>query len=112
MTTVVLQIYRRLQDTYKAGKLLPLDYRRKQLYQLARLAQENVKAIEEALFADLGKPRLEAASEAATTIKQCLDAADHLEEWTAPEKPQVSEVHRSWEPTIYPVPKGVVMIIA
>lgn len=107
-----LQIYNRLQSTYKAGKLLPLEYRRKQLYQLARLAQENIKIIEDALFADLRKPRLEAASEAAGVIHASLDAAEHLEEWAAPEKPKVEGFMSSWDATIYPVPKGVVMIIA
>jgi len=108
----IAQIYGRLQSTYKNGKLLPLEYRRKQLYQLARGVQENVHAIEEALYADLRKPRLEAGQEAASIIHSCLEAAEKLEEWAAPEKPKVKEWISSWDATIFPVPKGVALIVS
>ncbi|THH31531.1 hypothetical protein EUX98_g2637 [Antrodiella citrinella] len=107
-----LKVYDRLQSTYKAGKLLPLEYRRKQLYQLARAVQENITAVEEALFADIGRPRPEAGQEGASVIASCLDAAAHLEEWAAPEKPKVAEWMSSWDASIYSVPKGVALIIS
>ncbi|KAH8100216.1 Aldehyde/histidinol dehydrogenase [Cristinia sonorae] len=105
-------IYVCLQTTYKSGKLLQLPYRRKQLYQLAHLIQDNILSIEQALFTDLRKPRQEAGGEASGIIRSSLFAAEHLEEWAAPEKPEVEESRQSWDATIYPVPKGVVLIIS
>lgn len=88
--------------------MLPLEYRRKQPRQLARLAQENVKITEDALFTDLRKLRYEAAAEVASIIRSALAAAlVHLEEWAVPTKPKVEGFMSSWDATIYPVPKGV-----
>ncbi|TCD62394.1 hypothetical protein EIP91_006948 [Steccherinum ochraceum] len=105
-------IYNGLHTTYRSGKLFPLDTRRKQLYQLARLAQDNLSAIEAALHVDLGKPPLEAAGEVASIVRNSLQAAEQLEEWAAPVKPTLQGPMSSWDAAICPVPKGVVLIIA
>ncbi|EGN94472.1 hypothetical protein SERLA73DRAFT_62345, partial [Serpula lacrymans var. lacrymans S7.3] len=89
-----------------------LAYRRQQLLQLARLAQENAEVIMTSLKADLGRHRLEAAlPEVGPIVASALLSAAKLEEWTKPEKPEVEEWRSSWDTTIYKAPKGVVVNI-
>ena len=45
-------------------------------------------------------------------VELALAAAEKLEEWTKPEKPEVEEWRSSWDTTIYKVPKGVAVIIS
>ena len=75
--------------------------------------QENLKPIEEALFADLGKQRQESTfQESSACISACVHAAEHLEEWAKPEKPEVEEWRKAWDTTVYSVPKGPSLIIS
>ncbi|TCD62396.1 hypothetical protein EIP91_006950 [Steccherinum ochraceum] len=111
-TSEIDEIYGRLQRTYKSGRLLNIEYRRQQLYQLARLAQENAATIEKALQADLGKPPFEAAGEALRIIESSLDAAAHLHQWAAPERPSLAGPQSTWDASINSVPKGVVLVIS
>ncbi|TCD61178.1 hypothetical protein EIP91_008822 [Steccherinum ochraceum] len=109
----VEQIYTRLQRTFKDGTTRPIAYRRKQLLQLARMFQENAAAIEQAEYTDLGKPKQEVAiAETSGVIESALFAAEHLEEWSRPEKVQVEEWRSSWDTTVYKTPKGVALIIS
>jgi len=106
------EVHARLVKTFKSGVTRPLEYRRRQLLQLARLIQDNKLAFEEALLADLGKPRLQSTNgDLGPVLGGALYAAEHLEEWTKPEKPEVEEWRSSWDTTVYKVPKGVVLII-
>ncbi|KAI0727449.1 Aldehyde/histidinol dehydrogenase [Fomitopsis betulina] len=106
------QIYVRLRKTFDAGTTRPLDYRRKQLYQLGRLVQENIPALEAAANEDLGKPKLEVVLELNGIVSAVRYALDNLDKWTRPEKVDVVEdFKRGWDATIYKVPKGVVLII-
>ncbi|KAI0790454.1 Aldehyde/histidinol dehydrogenase [Abortiporus biennis] len=103
----------RLYEIFRSGKTLPLGYRRKQLLQLAHLIQDNVKAIEAAELADLGKPALEVVlNELGPVVQACLRAVKYLEEWAEPEKPPVEEWRSNWDTTIYKAPKGVVLLIS
>ncbi|KDQ59034.1 hypothetical protein JAAARDRAFT_206020 [Jaapia argillacea MUCL 33604] len=108
------EIHARLLRTFHSGVTRPLPYRRKQLLQLARLCQENHKALEDALYTDLAKPRLETTmAEISMIVGASISAADKLEEWATPDKPEVAEAWRaSWDTTVYKTPKGVVCIIA
>ena len=100
-------------QTFKSGVTRPLAYRRHQLLQLARLLQDNIVALENAALADLGKQRQECTvTELGPVVKACLWAAENLEEWTKPEKPRVEEFRSSWDATVYPVPKGVALVIS
>lgn len=91
----------------------PVAWRRQQLLQLARLMQENATLIEDALYADLGKQRFEStAVELGHSMNQCLDAANKVEEWAKPEKPEVDPFRATWDATVYRVPKGTVLIIS
>lgn len=102
-----------MSQTWKAGKTRPLEYRRRQLLQLARMVQENSAAFEKALHDDLGKQPLETAScETGPVVMEAIRAAEKLEEWTQPEKPKTEEWRSNWDTSIYPVPKGPVLIIS
>lgn len=53
------QIRDELRATFRKGVTRPFAWRRHQLLQLARMAQENAEAFADALYADLGRPRME-----------------------------------------------------
>ncbi|KAI5118782.1 hypothetical protein M0805_005012 [Coniferiporia weirii] len=97
-----------------AGVCRPLAYRRTQLLQLARLCQDNADALSDAIYADLGKPRLEfLAFELGSIVERCLLCAENLEEWSAPEcLPGLPERQSGWAPTVYKNPKGPVLAIS
>ncbi|KAH8112082.1 aldehyde dehydrogenase [Phellopilus nigrolimitatus] len=102
-----------LYRTFKAGTCRPLDYRRDQLHQLARMCQENADAFADAIYKDVGKPKLEVfAFEIGGLVQRCLLCAEHLEEWTKPEPVDVPAWQKPWTPTVHRTPKGPVLIIA
>jgi len=75
--------------------------------------QENSEQLCAALQADLNKPKFEAVlTELLPIVNACRTAIEKLEEWTAPEKPQVPEWRQSFDVSIYPVPKGVALMIS
>ncbi|KAG6330829.1 hypothetical protein ID866_8261, partial [Astraeus odoratus] len=107
------QIRDDLRTTFKSGVTRPLEWRRHQLHQVARLAQNEVDAICEAIARDFAKPRFEVvAMEVGTVVRSALRSAEQLEEWTKPEQPVVPESQRSWKPIAYKIPKGTILIIA
>ncbi|TFK50665.1 aldehyde dehydrogenase [Heliocybe sulcata] len=107
------QIRATLKQSFRAGKARPLEWRRQQLYQVARMAKENEEAFMAALHSDLGKPRMETwLGEIGGLIERTLKTAESLEEWAKPEHPEVTDWQKPWRPTIYKTPKGVVLIIA
>jgi aldehyde dehydrogenase (NAD+) len=80
---------------------------------MARMIQENVARWEEATLSDLGKqPQETTLTELIPILTDALQAAENLEEWAKPEKPKVAAWRASWDTTIYPVPKGVALIIS
>ncbi|KAJ7032244.1 Aldehyde/histidinol dehydrogenase [Mycena alexandri] len=104
--------YAELQKSFQTNKTLPLSFRRAQLLQLARMFQENSVRLTDALTADLGRHKLEIfLPEIAPVVSGAVRAAESLEEWNKPERPQVEAWRSSWDTTIYPVAKGVVLII-
>ncbi|KAI6046580.1 aldehyde dehydrogenase [Pisolithus marmoratus] len=107
------RIRNELRSTFKTELTRSLEWRKRQLYQLARLAQNEAEAICDALARDFAKPRFEViVAELAGVVNFALKSAEKLEEWTQPEQPDVPNFQRSWKPTIYKVPKGVVLIIS
>ncbi|KAJ7460714.1 Aldehyde/histidinol dehydrogenase [Mycena latifolia] len=104
--------YAELQKSFQEKKTLPLEFRRTQLLQLARLFQENSESLSNALYADLGRHTLEISlPEIGPIVSGAVRAAASLKEWNKPEKPDVEEWRSSWDTTIYTTPKGVVLII-
>ncbi|PSR73048.1 hypothetical protein PHLCEN_2v11089, partial [Hermanssonia centrifuga] len=109
----IKQIHANLVKGFKSGITRTLSYRRHQLLQLARLVQENIPAIEDAVLADIGKQRQECTlTELGPIVQACLYAAENLEEWVKPKKPEVEEFRKTWDVTVYSVPKGVALIIS
>ncbi|EIW51640.1 aldehyde dehydrogenase [Trametes versicolor FP-101664 SS1] len=108
------EIHARLTRTFYSGVTRPLAYRRKQLLQLARMLQDNHVAFEDALLADIGKPRLESSlSEVVHCLTNALTAADSLETWAAPKPcPTTAAWRADWGATLHKEPKGVALIIS
>ncbi|KZV89019.1 aldehyde dehydrogenase [Exidia glandulosa HHB12029] len=109
----ISRVHDTLVSTFDSGRTLPLAFRRQQLLQLARLFQQNIQEIRDALSADLGRNPVEVAiGDTAPVIASAIRAADSLEAWAAPEKPTVEAWRAGWDTTVYPVPKGAVLIIS
>ncbi|KAF8172803.1 Aldehyde/histidinol dehydrogenase [Mycena galopus ATCC 62051] len=101
-----------LRKSFQDKKTLPLEFRRRQLLQLARLFQENNDGLIAALHSDLGRHKLEITlPEMGPVVGGAVRAAESLEEWHKPEKPVVEEWRSSWDTTVYTRPKGTVLII-
>ncbi|EJD39087.1 aldehyde dehydrogenase [Auricularia subglabra TFB-10046 SS5] len=61
----------------------------------------------------MGRSAVDAISDIIPVIASSIAAANSLEEWTAPAKPKASQQWQAgWDPTVYPVPKGAVLIIS
>lgn len=106
-------IYETLGKTFRAGTTRPLAWRRNQIYQLARLVQENYDTLLEAVSQDLGRPKIEFLNDAASILRRMLRVATLLDEWSAPEPIDISnKAYESWQPTINKSPKGIVLIIS
>ncbi|KAF8166014.1 aldehyde dehydrogenase [Crassisporium funariophilum] len=103
-----------LRKTFRKGITKPLAWRRRQLLQLARFAQDNAEALAECLRLDLGRPKQEAMfAEIAPVIERCIICAEKLEEWCKPEEvPVAADWQQSWKPRVERHPKGVALLIA
>ncbi|OSD02650.1 aldehyde dehydrogenase [Trametes coccinea BRFM310] len=108
------QIYARLTKTFQSGVTRPLEYRRRQLLQLARMVQDNHTAFEDALIADLNKPRVETTvAEVSHLVTAVMNTVANFEEWALPQPCETKEAWRSsWGATLYKEPKGIVLIIS
>lgn len=112
-TLQIPTILNELRTTFRSGVTKPLAWRRHQLLQLARFAQENADDLAECLRLDLGRPKQEAfMTEVGAVIGRCLACVDKLEEWVKPEELVVPDWQTSWKPRVEKHPKGVVLIVA
>ena len=93
------QIRDELRATFRSGVTRPLEWRKHQLYQLARLAQNEANAICDALARDYAKPRGDALGEVFFVIKRALGSAEQLDELAKHEQPDVPESQKSLKPT-------------
>ncbi|KAF8498869.1 Aldehyde/histidinol dehydrogenase [Gautieria morchelliformis] len=107
-------IHRMLKDSFRAGKLRPISYRRAQLAQLAYLLQDNYLAFQDALAHDFGKHPIEAnIGELVVLFQRTLDAIANLEQWTenvdlsSDTNPMLSAL----KPVLIKQPRGPVLII-
>ncbi|OBI09032.1 aldehyde dehydrogenase [Mycobacterium sp. E2462] len=102
----------RLRKTYATGRTRDLEWRKRQLLQLAKLMEENEGAISDALAADLDRSPFEAfIADIATTAGEAKYAAKKLRRW-ARRRYQLLEVPqlpgRGW---VEYEPYGTVLII-
>lgn len=73
----------RLRKTFASGRTRDIEWRRRQLLQLAKLMEENEDAIAAALVDDLDRHPFEAyIADVATTAGEAKYAAKHLRRWT------------------------------
>ncbi|KAG1721487.1 aldehyde dehydrogenase [Suillus paluster] len=102
-----------LRATFRSGLTRPIAWRQHQLYQLARMAQNERELICGALHKDLGKPKTEVLmAEVGALIQIAVKSAEQLPEWAKTEYPEVPDWQKSWKPTLYKVPRGTVLIIS
>ncbi|KAF9228241.1 aldehyde dehydrogenase [Gyrodon lividus] len=102
-----------LRATFQSGVTRPIAWRKHQLYQLARMAQNEAEAFCDALAKDLSKPRLEVlVGEVGGVVERAVKSAEQVEEWAKPEHPEVPEWKKGWKPTIHKAPRGTVLIIS
>ncbi|KZT58840.1 aldehyde dehydrogenase [Calocera cornea HHB12733] len=101
-----------LDASFRSGIMWPLAKRKQELAAMARMMTENAELWARAIYADLGKPEFQANLYEIGVSHQALTAIAQLDEWAAPAKPAVPERHAKWSPTVYKVPKGVVLIIS
>ncbi|KAF4566289.1 hypothetical protein EYR36_011705 [Pleurotus pulmonarius] len=107
-------IRKELEASFRKGVAQSLEWRRHQLYQLARMVQDHLDEWVQAIIADLGRPVAETyPSETGLIIERSIISAAQLETWAAPEvlTNVVPDWQKSWKPTIYRAAKGVVLII-
>lgn len=79
------------------------------------MCQDNADALADAVFADLGKPKLEFnAFELGGLVERALLCAQNLEAWSAPERvdEDIPDWQKAWQPTVHKQPKGPVLVIA
>ncbi|KAG9105138.1 hypothetical protein FRC07_009578, partial [Ceratobasidium sp. 392] len=107
------KIHSRLNATFKSGKTKPVAARKEQLLKLAYMIKDNVEAIQKALAADLGRPKLEANFlEISPLIKEAIDVYKSVDKWAKPESAPFSINFAAMKPVIRKEPKGAVLIIS
>ncbi|KAK0238104.1 NAD-aldehyde dehydrogenase [Armillaria nabsnona] len=107
------KIHAELSNTFKSGKVQPIAYRKYVLLQLGYLLKDNVARFEDALMADLGKPKVEVTfTEIGPSLSEIKDAYSNVEKWAKPEKPAFSMNYTPMRRVIYKQGKGVALIIS
>ncbi|KAK0220090.1 NAD-aldehyde dehydrogenase [Armillaria fumosa] len=107
------KIHAELLDIFKSGKVQPIAYRKYVLLQLGYLLKDNVARFEDAMMADLGKPKIEVTlTEIGPSISEIKEAYSNVEKWSKPEKPAFSMNYTPMRRVIYKQGKGVVLIIS
>ena len=95
---------------FATGKTKDLSFRIAQLKRLKEAISLNQPQIVEAVKADLNRPEFEAYFEIAT-VSEVNYAIKHLKSWVKPKKVSTSIDQFPASASIYPEPKGVVLII-
>ncbi|KAF8995300.1 NADP-aldehyde dehydrogenase [Cyathus striatus] len=110
------QVVQSLRDTFNSHVTLPVPYRQRQLRQLALLIKNHAEDLADALYLDLGRPKLEAYMvETNSMFERALKCADRLPVWAADRDTNVEseegDMQRAWQGRVRRMPKGVVLII-
>ncbi|KAJ3811215.1 aldehyde dehydrogenase [Lentinula aff. lateritia] len=106
-----------LRATFTTRKTFSLAWRQHQLLQIARMLQENHKAIADAIYADLGKPAFEVyMTELNLMLDRAIISAKRVPEWAAVKDlenhPDLPAHQKGWKPRVTPTPKGAVLVIS
>ncbi|CUA76831.1 hypothetical protein RSOLAG22IIIB_02307 [Rhizoctonia solani] len=101
-----------LRASFRKGTPRPIEYRQKQLAQLAYMLQDNYERFTDALFQDLGKPAFEVyMAEVGAAINGALKSAREVADWAAPQDVPTDDLWKPFGPKIYKAAKGVVLIV-
>lgn len=101
-----------LRTSFRKGIPRPVEYRQKQLAQLAYMLQDNYQRFTDALYQDLGKPALEVyMAEVGAAINGALKSAREVADWATPQDVQTDDMWKPFGPKIYKAAKGVVLVI-
>ncbi|KAF8585282.1 aldehyde dehydrogenase [Ramaria rubella] len=107
------QIREHLRASFRTGRAASIDYRKKQLLQLAYLFQDNIERFQEALQEDLGRPKLESnLFDLSVIINECVYAYKNIDSWTKPDKVAFNMNWFAFSPKVLKEPKGTVLIIS
>ena len=103
----------RLRATYDSGTTRPLEWRRRQLLQIVKMLEENEEEFQQALAADLGKPRAEGyLTDIAFVISEIHLMLKNLKKWNKPQRVPTPLVTMPAKSKLIPEPLGVVLVIA
>jgi len=103
-------IHARLAGTFKTGRTKSYEWRVAQLSGLRRLLTENTAAMEQAIMADLGRPRAEAlTAEVFATVGEIDFALKNLKGWMAPEAKPTPLLQKPGRSVIIHEPKGLIL---
>jgi aldehyde dehydrogenase (NAD+) len=103
---------RALRAAFDGGRTRPYEWRIRQLDGLIALLQERETEILDALYADVGKPSLEAfTAEVAYTLGEAKLVRAKLKSWMKPESVSTSFLAQPGKSKIVREPLGVVLII-
>lgn len=100
------------RQAFESGITKSLTFREKQLKALVRMYEENEKAIIDALFTDLHKPKAETVITEIEYLKNDLrDTLQNLRSWAKPDKPSKSFVNILDGVYIFKEAYGVVLVM-
>jgi aldehyde dehydrogenase (NAD+) len=103
----------RLRATYESGATRPLEWRRHQLLQIVKMLEENEEEFQQALAADLGKPRVEGyLTDIAFVISEIHLMLKNLKKWNKAERVPTPIVAMPAKSQLIPEPLGMVLVIA
>ncbi|KAG0148920.1 hypothetical protein CROQUDRAFT_131641 [Cronartium quercuum f. sp. fusiforme G11] len=107
------QIHQELRKAFSTNNVTKtLEWRTHQLKQLGYLLQENEALLEDALTADLGRPKAESQiDELVATRRDVLNALSNVKSWSRPHRVKTDLTWLVTSPKTYHEPKGLVLII-
>lgn len=109
----VQKIHERLRAGFQSGRSRSVEYRKRQLLQLARLLEENAKEFHQTLRMDLGRHEDESEFlEINLSLAEVKEAIDNVGKWAATEKARMTMLWFAMAPAVKKEPKGVVLIIS
>ncbi|KEP52072.1 aldehyde dehydrogenase (NAD) family protein [Rhizoctonia solani 123E] len=107
------QIHARLHASFRAGTTKPIAARKENLAKFAYMVKDNIGALQDALTADLGRPKVESLFlEINSLVKESVDTYKSVEKWARPDKAPFSLNFAPMKPVVRKEPKGVVLVIS
>ncbi|KDN50116.1 hypothetical protein RSAG8_01452, partial [Rhizoctonia solani AG-8 WAC10335] len=99
------QFQSRKDQAYRCAK--------RNLGQVCDMIKDNVEPLQDALTADLGRPKVESSFlEINSLVKESVDAHKSVDKWAQPDKAPFSLNFAAMKPVVRKEPKGVVLVIS